>query len=248
MFAHHHIRQNVILFHTALYNTALHDDVIQWKHFGEFPSQRPVTRSFDVFFDLGLNKRLSKQSRRWWFETSSRSSWRRCNGLHNNEKEPIDLALVLQKTLGSTLIRHRSSDAKMSDRCLNINMLAVKQTVELSAIWDVTERTCISYHYGMVWDNITCLCPSRVNLISPPSQCSPCTRRMYLGPLDCKVLLPSCTRARANSKSQSRGCRPSGWTHCSLMPGALWYQNRQIGLISIITWYVWFHSVNVSIA
>ena len=29
---------------------------------GEFPSQRPVTRSFDVFFDLRLNKRLSKQS------------------------------------------------------------------------------------------------------------------------------------------------------------------------------------------
>ena len=29
---------------------------------GEFPAQRPVTRSFDVFFDLRLNKRLSKQS------------------------------------------------------------------------------------------------------------------------------------------------------------------------------------------
>ena len=29
---------------------------------GEFPSQRPVTRSFDVFFDLYLNKRFSKQS------------------------------------------------------------------------------------------------------------------------------------------------------------------------------------------
>ena len=29
---------------------------------GEFPSQRPVTRSFDVFFDLGLNKGLSTQS------------------------------------------------------------------------------------------------------------------------------------------------------------------------------------------
>ena len=26
---------------------------------GEFPAQRPVTRSFDVFFDLWLNKRLS---------------------------------------------------------------------------------------------------------------------------------------------------------------------------------------------
>ena len=30
---------------------------------GEFPTQRPVTRSFDVFFDLCLNKRLRKQSR-----------------------------------------------------------------------------------------------------------------------------------------------------------------------------------------
>ena len=27
----------------------------------EFPTQTPVTWSFDVFFDLRLNKRLSKQ-------------------------------------------------------------------------------------------------------------------------------------------------------------------------------------------
>ena len=33
---------------------------------GEFPTQRPVTRSFDVFFDLRLIKRLSKHSRGWW--------------------------------------------------------------------------------------------------------------------------------------------------------------------------------------
>ena len=46
---------------------------------GEFPSQRPVTRSFDVFFGLRLNKRLSKQSRRRWFETPSRPLWRRFN-------------------------------------------------------------------------------------------------------------------------------------------------------------------------
>ena len=46
---------------------------------GEFSSQRPVTRSFDVFFDLCLNKRLSKPSRRHWFETPSRSLWRHCN-------------------------------------------------------------------------------------------------------------------------------------------------------------------------
>ena len=47
----------------------------------EFPSQRPVTRNFDVFFDLRLNKRLAKQSRRWWFEMPSRSLWRHCNGV-----------------------------------------------------------------------------------------------------------------------------------------------------------------------
>ena len=46
---------------------------------GEFPAQRPMTRGFDVFFDLRPNKRLSKQSRGWWFETPSRSLWRHCN-------------------------------------------------------------------------------------------------------------------------------------------------------------------------
>ena len=34
---------------------------------GEFTAQRPVTRSFDVFFDVSPNTRLSKQ-------------WRHCNG------------------------------------------------------------------------------------------------------------------------------------------------------------------------
>ena len=48
---------------------------------GEFPSQRPLRRSFDVFFDLSLSKRLSKPSRRRWFETPSRSLWRPSNGL-----------------------------------------------------------------------------------------------------------------------------------------------------------------------
>ena len=46
---------------------------------GEFPTQKPVTRSFDVFFDLRLNKRLSKQPGGWWFETLSWSLWCHCN-------------------------------------------------------------------------------------------------------------------------------------------------------------------------
>ena len=35
----------------------------------EFPAQRPVMRSFDVFLDLRPNKWLSKQWWGFWFET-----------------------------------------------------------------------------------------------------------------------------------------------------------------------------------
>ena len=49
---------------------------------GEFPAQRPVTRSFDVFFVLCLNKRLSKQPWGWWFETPSWPLWRQCNEMY----------------------------------------------------------------------------------------------------------------------------------------------------------------------
>ena len=53
---------------------------------GEFPAQRPVTRSFDVFFDLRLNKRLSKQPWGWWFETPAWSLWRHRNDIKINKK------------------------------------------------------------------------------------------------------------------------------------------------------------------
>ena len=50
---------------------------------GVFPSQRPVMWSFDVFFDLCLKKRLSKQSRHQWFEMPLRSLWHHnhCNDI-----------------------------------------------------------------------------------------------------------------------------------------------------------------------
>ena len=52
--------------------------IVPVKFTGEFPTQRPVTRSF-VVFDLHLNKRLSKHSWGWWFETPSSPLWRHCN-------------------------------------------------------------------------------------------------------------------------------------------------------------------------
>ena len=51
---------------------------------GGFPSQRSVTWSVDVIFDLRLNKWLSKQSRCPWDEMPSRHSfWCHCNDSTN---------------------------------------------------------------------------------------------------------------------------------------------------------------------
>ena len=64
---------------------------------GEFPAQRLVTRSFDVVFDLHLNKWLSKQSWSWWFETLSRPLWR-----HRNDF--TQLWLYMQQSSGHTYL------------------------------------------------------------------------------------------------------------------------------------------------
>ena len=76
-----------------------HGDVIKRKHVPRYrpfvrgihrspvhrsPSQRPVTRIFDFFFDMCLNKRLSKQSRRRWFEAPSRLLWCHFNVINYN--------------------------------------------------------------------------------------------------------------------------------------------------------------------
>ena len=86
-----------LIWHTAKWQAyTSHDDVIKWKHFPRYwsfvrgihrwpvNSQKPVTRTHDVFFDLRLNKRLSKQTLGWKFETPSRSWWRQCNGVNSN--------------------------------------------------------------------------------------------------------------------------------------------------------------------
>ena len=59
------------------------------------PSQRPVTRSFDVFFHLCPNKRLSKQSWGWWFETQSCSLWRHCDNSYTTNSGVNTCCLML---------------------------------------------------------------------------------------------------------------------------------------------------------
>ena len=72
----------------------------------ELPSLRSVTRSFDVFFGVRLNKRLSNKSRRWWFETPWHSLWSQCNGL---AKGNMLLASTLPLHAGLKPMTHSNS-------------------------------------------------------------------------------------------------------------------------------------------
>ena len=121
---------------------------------GEFPAQRPVTRSFGVFFDLHLNKQLSKHSWGWWFETLSCLLWRHCSGnLHvvSVESKLAEITvklLCLFRTLFSKEFRH-----KESGRARNI-FFAIFQN------FNVTDR-----HVTLKWFSTLCELTLLRNLI-----------------------------------------------------------------------------------
>ena len=73
---------------------------------GEFPAQRPVTRSFNVFFDLRLNKRLSKQPWGWWFEMPLWSLWRHCNVYNGNSHTCKDCFYIEKRAQYLTTTKH----------------------------------------------------------------------------------------------------------------------------------------------
>ena len=77
---------------------------------GEFPSQRPVTRNFHVFFDLRLNKRFSKQPWGCWFETPSCPLWCHSNCVLNLRQahSSVERAALL----GAVKCRKITSDEK----------------------------------------------------------------------------------------------------------------------------------------
>ena len=79
---------------------------------GEFPAQRPVMRIFDVSLDLRLNKRLSKQSSGWWFQTPSHSLWRHRNGhiiLEELEVHPSHYNDVIISAMASQITRNSTA-------------------------------------------------------------------------------------------------------------------------------------------
>ena len=99
---------------------------------GEFPSQRPVTRSFDIFFELRPNKRLSKQSWGWWFESPLHSLWRQWNDM----KDYFTLSAI------------------RAWKCLRLNWIPVKevQQWETSTIYMFIEWANGSTNSGIASD------------------------------------------------------------------------------------------------
>ena len=73
---------------------------------GGFPSQRPVRRGFDIFFDVRLNKRLGKKSRCRWFETPWPSLWRHCNAYQTHTHIPNSNIYVRLHTIASLTGQH----------------------------------------------------------------------------------------------------------------------------------------------
>ena len=102
------------------------------------PPKGLVTRNFDVFFDKPQNKRLSKQARRRWFETLSRSLWRHCNVLTQWGR--------LMHTFVSALVHHsiHYNDVIMSLIASQITSL----TVVYSAVYSDADK---KKHQSSVW-------------------------------------------------------------------------------------------------
>ena len=137
-----------------------HDDVIKWKHFsallalcagnspvtGEFPSQMPVTWCFDVFFDLRLNKRLSKQPRCRWFETPLCWLWRHWNAAIDKRCEHMARLIYPDNGKCKNHIRVWTSN--------RIRLTGVKRIcklIEFDVSHLVWKYSCIHYHHYVSW-------------------------------------------------------------------------------------------------
>ena len=117
---------------------------------GEFPTQRPVTRSFDAFFDVRLIRRLSKHSRGWWFETLSHPLWR-----HRNEGAGASAVMLL--SIYIVLLQYQLcvrnpfkllhfSDTMKRNYCCHSSSAYKKSFV--NALFCKFERCIINLNYG----------------------------------------------------------------------------------------------------
>ena len=112
---------------------------------GEFPSQRPVTQSFDILFDLRLNKRLNKQWWGWWFEIPSRPIWRHCNALVWLDRKMEFLSFTRKK------FNYHYNDVIMSAIASQITSLTIVCSTVFSVVceWKQQSSTSLAFVKGI---------------------------------------------------------------------------------------------------
>ena len=129
----------------------------------EFPSLRPVTRSFGVFFDQCLNKRLSTQSRRRWFETSSHSFWRLCNDCETCGIGPhVKHLLGVHLFLGMQNRKTSAAGCNQFAHWVKIDALCLSHfgciICGFGCQKQVSQAWMIIASHGIQWDAITYAC------------------------------------------------------------------------------------------
>ena len=127
---------------------------------GEFPNQTPLTRSYNVFFDLRVKERLSKQSWGWWLETPSCPLWRHCNvyGLcvdskfytSKLQKSMIELIVINCQTKRGKYLRPFSFNCTVSESSYMSTGMYYRLSIYRSYIW--YDRKCQDYVY-IKWEH-----------------------------------------------------------------------------------------------
>ena len=119
----------------------LHDDVIKCKHFPRYwpfvgvihrSPQKPV--SFDVFFDLRLNQRLSKQSWGWWFETLLCTLWRHCNAFQDSSRFVVFMSFVSVLSVRE-ITKSRSTFSATNISSNIVWLLQLHDTIQMESIF-----------------------------------------------------------------------------------------------------------------
>ena len=119
---------------------------------GEFPTQRPVTRSFDVYFDLRPKERLSKQWWGWWFETLSRSLWRHRNAKVSKWVMGHGLFIVaLTQAILLYLSRCLQTCVRVNDFGFVRRYATLLQTITLTSSINVTDASIDTHFESFSW-------------------------------------------------------------------------------------------------
>ena len=123
----------------------------------EFTGDRWISRTkasdaeLWFFFDLRLNKRLSKQWWGWWFETPSRPLWRHCNGKFRPAPPPLPPSqMAIDLLHKSPPVPYSTMHHFITEMCAYVNISVTKWCI-VGYLFDATTTTNIIIFSNELW-------------------------------------------------------------------------------------------------